>query len=214
MSAPTGTERPSRKTASVADVRAGGQPPGLKDRRNEEHWAGRLYMRAVSPYFTWLFLRIGFSANQLTYLMIISGVLAGVVAGVVPGLTGALVTAVLVQLYLLLDCSDGEMARYTTDNVVVSRAKSGLPAEPAGGDRAARPRSSGLAMARQAVAALRFHRIIGAVELSLLILLAALLDLAVGGLGATRVLTVAVAVVAGVQTVLHFVSVVASRRLR
>jgi phosphatidylglycerophosphate synthase len=270
MSAPTGTERPSRKTASVADVRAGGQPPGLKDRRNEEHWAGRLYMRAVSPYFTWLFLRIGFSANQLTYLMIISGVLAGVVAGVVPGLTGALVTAVLVQLYLLLDCSDGEVARYTrqtsvagvyldrlghyfsevallvglgfraqgslsnggwvelglvaalgaalikaeTDNVVVSRAKSGLPAEPAGGDRAARPRSSGLAMARQAVAALRFHRIIGAVELSLLILLAALLDLAVGGLGATRVLTVAVAVVAGVQTVLHFVSVVASRRLR
>ncbi|MGI8328737.1 CDP-alcohol phosphatidyltransferase family protein [Actinomadura scrupuli] len=269
-SGPAEQARPSRRSASVADVRAGGQPPGLKQRRNEEHWAGRLYMRSLSPYFTWVFLRVGFSPNQLTYLMIACGIGAGVVAGLWSGLAGAIVTAVLVQLYLLLDCSDGEAARFTgqtsvagvyldrlghyfsevslliglgfraqgaltnggwvelgligalgaalikaeTDNVVVARAKSGLPAEPASGDRAARPRSTGLALARQAAAALRFHRIIGAVELSLLILVAGVIDMLAGGLTATRVLAVAVALVAGVQTVLHFVSIVASRRLK
>lgn len=278
MSMPTGAEplpaaepRPTRKTARIADVRAYGQPPGLKERRNEEHWAGRWYMRAISPYFSWLFLRLGFSANQLTYLMLFTGIAAGVVAAVWHGLAGAAVTALLVQLYLLLDCSDGEVARFTrqtsvtgvfldrlghyfsevallvglglraqgalanggwvelglvaalgaalikaeTDNVVVARAKSGLPADPSGGDSAARPRAVGLALARQAASMLRFHRIIGAVELSLLILAAGAVDQALShGLTATRALTVAVAIVAGVQTVLHFVSIVASRRLK
>jgi Phosphatidylglycerophosphate synthase len=232
-----GAVPPNRRSASVADVRAGGQPPGLKNRRNEEHWAGRIYMRSLSPYFSWLFLRLGFSPNQLTYMMIGCGVGAGVVAGLWSGLAGAIATALLVQLYLLLDCSDGEVARFTgrtsvagvyldrlghyfsevalliglgfraqgalanggwvelgligalgaalikaeTDNVVVARAKSGLPADPAGGDRAARPRSTGLALARQATAALRFHRIIGAVELSLLIVLAGVIDQFPGG---------------------------------
>jgi hypothetical protein len=267
--------RPTRKTATIAQVKALGQPAGLKQRRNEEHWAGRWYMRDVSPLFTWVFLRLGFSANQLTYLMIVAGIAAGAVAGAWPGVWGALAAAVVVQLYLLLDCSDGEVARFTrqtsvtgvyldrlghyfsevallvglgfraqhgsgssggfaggwielglvaalgaalikaeTDNVVVSRAKSGKPVDPAGGDSAARPRSTGLALARQAAAMLRFHRIIGAVELSLLILAAAVIDHFAGGVTATRVLMVAVAAVAAVQTLLHFVSIVASRRLR
>jgi phosphatidylglycerophosphate synthase len=276
----TDNKMPARKAPTVAEVRAGGQPPGLKERRNEEHWAGRLYMRTASPYFSWLFLRIGFSPNQLTYLMIVCGVLGGVVvalassgpAGIVTAVAGAL----LIQAYLLLDCSDGEVARYSertsitgvyldrighymsevallvglgiraqggfesggwvelgliaalgaalikaeTDNVVVARAKSGLPAEPVAGDRALRPRSTRLALARQMASMLRFHRIIGAVELSLLILAAALFDILVlnadgdDGWTAIRVLTVAVAAVAVVHTVLHFVSIVASRRLR
>jgi phosphatidylglycerophosphate synthase len=271
---------PARKPPTVAAVRTGGQPPGLKERRNEEHWAGRLYMRALSPYFSWLFLRIGFSPNQLTYLMIVCGVLGGVAVALplsgTAGLIGAGAGVLLIQAYLLLDCSDGEVARYSgktsitgvyldrlghyfseiallvglgfraqgdlrsggwvelglvaalgaalikaeTDNVVVARAKAGLPAEPSIGDRALRPRSSGLALARQLASMLRFHRIIGAVELSLLILAAALLDFYVlhatdaTGWTVTRGLTVAVAVVAVLQTVLHFVSIVASRRLK
>jgi phosphatidylglycerophosphate synthase len=259
---------------SVAEVRSGGQPPGLKDRRNEEHWAGRIYMRRISPYFTWLFVRIGFSPNQLTYMMIVCGMLGGaavaVKAGGTPGLVWAIVGAVLIQAYLLLDCSDGEVARFRkrtsitgvyldrighymsevtllaglgvraqgawenggyvelgllaalgaalikaeTDNVVVARAKSGLPAEPSTGDRALRPESTGLALAREAVSLLKLHRIIGAVELSLLIVAAAVIDKLTDGLAATRVLAVAVAVVAVVQTGLHFVSIVASRRLK
>jgi phosphatidylglycerophosphate synthase len=264
----------ARRPPTIAEVRTGGQPPGLMDRRNEEHWAGRLYMRSVSPYFSWLFVRIGFAPNQLTGLMICCGVLAGVVVALplsgLPWVAGAVVGALLIQAYLLLDCSDGEVARFTgrtsvtgvyldrighylsevallaglgyraqgalepggwvelglaaalgaalikaeTDNVVVARAKSGLSVQPAGGDRALRPRSTMLALGRQAASMLRFHRIIGAVELSLLILLAAVADLLTGGLAVTRGLVVAVAVVALLQTVLHLISVLASRRLR
>ncbi|OLT30233.1 transferase [Actinomadura sp. CNU-125] len=268
-----GDERAPRKGARVADVRAHGQPPGLKDRRNEEHWAGRLYMRALSPYFAWLAMRLGFSPNQLTYLMMLSGIAAGVVVSLpLSPLWTAVGGAVLIQIYLLLDCVDGEVARYLrqtsvagvfldrighylsevsllvglgfaaqggwetggyvelgmlaalgaalikaeTDNVVVARAKSGLAADPTGGDRALRPRSTRIALARQAASMLRFHRIIGAVELSLLILAAAALDTVLGSEtpAAIRVLTVAVAAVAVLQTLLHLVSILASRRLK
>ncbi|MEU8804505.1 CDP-alcohol phosphatidyltransferase family protein [Spirillospora sp. NPDC048819] len=273
---PDGDDRPDRKGAGVADVRRYGQPPGLKDRRNEEHWAGRIYMRDLSPYFSWIALRLGFSPNQLTYLMMACGVLAGVVVSLPASGTGALWTALggaaLIQVYLLLDCVDGEVARYLrrtsvagvfldrighylsevalliglgfaaqggwesggwvelglvaalgaalikaeTDNVVVARAKSGLAADPAGGDRALRPRSTGIALARQAASMLRFHRIIGAVELSLLIVAAAVVDTVFGTEtpAATRVLMAAVAAVAVVQTLLHLVSILASRRLK
>jgi phosphatidylglycerophosphate synthase len=264
----------ARKPPTIAEVRTGGQPAGLTDRRNEEHWAGRLYMRSVSPYFSWLFIRIGFAPNQLTGMMVCCGVLAGVaVALPLTGwalLAGAVAGVVLIQAYLLLDCSDGEVARFTgrtsvtgiyldrighylsevallvglgyraqgaltsgrwaqlglvaalgaalikaeTDNVVVARAKSGLAVEPASGDRALRPRSTALALARQAASMLRFHRIIGAVELSLLILVAAVIDKIGGGLTATRWLVAVVAAVAALQTVLHLVSILASRRLR
>ncbi|MBT2210652.1 CDP-alcohol phosphatidyltransferase family protein [Actinomadura sp. NEAU-AAG5] len=269
-------QRPDRRGASVADIRRYGQPPGLKDRRNEEHWAGRLYMRDLSPYFAWIALRLGFSPNQLTYLMMLSGIVAGAVVSLPASGTAALWTAlggaVLIQVYLLLDCVDGEVARYLrrtsvagvfldrighylsevslliglgfaaqggwrnggwvelglvaalgaalikaeTDNVVVARAKSGLTADPSGGDRALRPRSTGIALARQAASMLRFHRIIGAVELSLLILGAAALDVVLGTdtPAATRVLMVAVAAVAVLQTLLHLVSILASRRLK
>jgi phosphatidylglycerophosphate synthase len=269
-------DRPSRTTATVADVRRHGQPPGLKDRRNEEHWAGRLYMRDLSPYFSWVALRMGFSPNQLTYMMMGCGVLAGLVISLPVSGGGALWTAIagalLIQLYLLLDCVDGEVARYLkqtsvagvfldrighylsevslliglglaaqggwttggyvelgllaalgaalikaeTDNVVVARAKSGLAADPSGGDRALRPRSTRIALARQAASMLRLHRIIGAVELSLLIVAAALLDVLIGADTPVmmRVLTVAVAAVAVLQTLLHLVSILASRRLK
>ena len=72
------------------------------------------------------------------------------------------------------------------------------------------------ALARQAASMLRFHRIIGAVELSLLILAAALIDTLTGADTpvAIRVLMVAVALVAVVQTLLHLVSILASRRLK
>jgi phosphatidylglycerophosphate synthase len=275
---------------SLAEVRAGGQPVGLKERRNEEHWAGRLYMRDISPYFSWLFVRLGVSPNALTGWMIVSGVLAGVVFALAPtgwaGILTALVGALLVQTYLMLDCADGEVARFTgrtsvagvyldrighylsevailvglgfrahgglgdwlagtpvtgtavpaggwvvagfaaalgaalikaeTDNVVVARAKSGMTAEPSGGDGALVPRASGLALARRLAAGLRFHRIIGAIELSLFIVVAAVLDAYVlgGGLMATRVLMAAALLAAAVQTVLHLISVLASRRLQ
>jgi phosphatidylglycerophosphate synthase len=98
-------------TPSVAELRAATQPPSLFERNSGEHWAGRLYMRSVSPYATKLLLHTRLSPNAVTWLMILSGVAA---AGVLtlPGVLPAVVAVLLIQLQLLFDCSDGEMARW------------------------------------------------------------------------------------------------------
>ena len=254
---------------SLAEVKASGQPPAVIARLNDEHWAGRVYMRRLSPAATWVFARLGWSPNAVTVGFIVCGLAA---AGVVtlPGLGPAVGAAVLIQLYLLLDCSDGELARWSgragsvtgiyldrighylaeaallaalgiraqgqfaasgpyltaglaaavlavlvkaeTDNVIVARASAGLGGSYA--DEALAPRSSGLALARRLASALKVHRVIQAVELSLLILVAAIIDAARGGLTATRVLTVACLVIAGLMVVAHLAAIVASRRLR
>jgi hypothetical protein len=61
---------------------------------------------------------------------------------------------------------------------------------------------------------LRVHRITHAVELSLLILLAAVADQIRGGLLATRVLVLACLAVSALMVVAHMGAIVASRRLR
>ena len=60
--------------------------------------------------------------------------------------------------------------------MIVARASSGLDGKH--DDEALAPRSQGLALARRLASALRVHRIIQAVELSVLILLAAIADAA------------------------------------
>jgi hypothetical protein len=94
----------------------------------------------------------------------------------------------------------------------VARAKSGLPQTHE--DTALAPRGSGLALARRLAAALKVHRIIQAVELSLLILIAAIIDAVAGSLTATRVLVVVCLVIAALMVVAHLVAIVASRRLK
>ncbi|WP_327043913.1 CDP-alcohol phosphatidyltransferase family protein [Microbispora sp. NBC_01189] len=247
---------------SVAELRAVAQPQTTMDRRSGEHWAGLLYMRRLSIYATWLLAKTPVTPNQVTGLMILCGVAAGAVLAL-PGLWAALAAALLIQVYLLLDCSDGELARWTgrtsitgvyldrvghyfaeaalliglgfrasetlpdwytvmgvaaalgailikaeTDLVDVARARSGLVATTeAAAQQFASPR---LALARRAAAALRFHRVIQAVELSLIVVAAAVLD---NWFSATRILMVACVVIAVVQLVLHLVSILASRRL-
>jgi phosphatidylglycerophosphate synthase len=96
---------------TIAELRAATQPASIFERNSGEHWAGRLYMRRVSPYLTRLLLRTPISANGVTWLMIVVGLAA---AGVLclPGLLPAIGAALLIQLQLLLDCSDGEVARW------------------------------------------------------------------------------------------------------
>ena len=257
----SGAARPS-----LAEVRAVAQPPGHIARRNGEHWAGRWYMRRLSIRATWAFVDTPVTPNQLTGVMTVVGVLGGV-ALAFPGLWTAVLAALLIQLYLLLDCSDGELARWRrttsvtgvyldrvgayfaeaavlaglgfraqdglaggwavlglagalgailikaeTDLVDVARAKSGLdPVQ----DSASVPRSGLLATLRRVVGATKFHRIVQRIDLALLALAAEVADAVRGAdLTATRLLTAAAAVVAGVQLVLHLVSILASRRLR
>ncbi len=86
-------------------------PAGVKDRRSGEHWAGRLYMREISLRVDRHLVNTRVTPNQLTYVMTLAGVLAAP-ALLVPGITGALLGVLMVQLYLLLDCVDGEVARW------------------------------------------------------------------------------------------------------
>ena len=96
---------------TLNEVRAKGQPPEVLARLNDEHWFGRLYMRKLSPYATVVFARLGWSPNAVTVCFMLAGVAAGVLTAV-PGLPAAIGVALLIQLYLLFDCSDGELARW------------------------------------------------------------------------------------------------------
>jgi phosphatidylglycerophosphate synthase len=68
-------------------------------------------MRRLSPHLTRVFLGAGLSANAVTALMIPTGLLAALVL-TFSGVAFAIGAALLIQLQLLLDCSDGELARW------------------------------------------------------------------------------------------------------
>ncbi len=97
--------------SSIAELRAVAQPEATLGRANAEHWAGRLYMRRVSPYLTWLVLRTPLTANGVTWLMIGSGLVAAAALSA-PGIAAVVAAFLLIQVQLLLDCSDGEVARW------------------------------------------------------------------------------------------------------
>lgn len=274
---------------TIAELREVTQPEHVRSRAAAEHWVAHVYLRRISPYLTRPLLRAGFSANGVTWLMIGAAALAAVATAWV-GLAGAVLAAVLVQLQMLLDCSDGEVARwrgtsspvgvyldrvghYTAecgialalgvrvalgggfgsgptvtaqpgawggllaaladpalflgallallvalnkvenDLVHVSRAYAGIPVNQ--DSEAVRVPSAGLVRSlRRAARLVPFHRVFHSVELTLLVLAAALLDLVVGDRLATRSLLL-VLVVAGFVTVAgHLAAVLSSARLR
>ncbi|MER7314821.1 MULTISPECIES: CDP-alcohol phosphatidyltransferase family protein [Streptomyces] len=255
---------------SIAELRPVVHPAGVKDRRSGEHWAGRLYMREISLRIDRHLVNTRITPNQLTYVMTVAGVLAAP-ALLVPGIWGALLGVLMVQLYLLLDCVDGEVARWKkqfslggvyldrvgaylcdaavlvglglraadlwgsgrvdwlwaflgtlaalgailikaeTDLVGVARHQGGLPPVK---EAASEPRSSGMAFARRAAGALKFHRLILGVEASLVVLAAAVVDVVRDDLFFTRLAVAVLAGIALLQTVLHLVSILASSRLK
>jgi phosphatidylglycerophosphate synthase len=96
---------------SIAELRTATQPASLFERNSGEHWTGRLYMRRFSPYVTSLALRARVNANALTAMTLVFG-LAGAALLTVPGLLPAAGALLLIQLQMLFDCSDGEVARW------------------------------------------------------------------------------------------------------
>lgn len=227
-------------------------------------------MREVSLRVDRYLVNTKVTPNQLTYLMTVAGVLAAP-ALLVPGIPGALLGVLMVQLYLLLDCVDGELARWKkqfslsgvyldrvgaylcdaavlvgfglraadlwgsgridwlwaflgtlaalgailikaeTDLVGVARHQGGLPPVK---EAASEPRSSGMAFARRAAGAFKFHRLILCVEASLVILVAAVLDSVRDDFFFSRLAVAVLAGIALLQTLLHLVSVLASSRLK
>lgn len=227
-------------------------------------------MREISLRCDRYLVNTRITPNQLTYLMTVAGALAAP-ALLVPGITGAVLGVIMVQLYLLLDCVDGEIARWRkqysmagvyldrvaaylcdaavlvgfglraadlwgsgridwlwaflgtlaalgailikaeTDLVGVARHQQGLAPVK---ESASEPRSSGMALARKAAGALKFHRLVLGIEASLLILVLAIVDSVRGDLLFSRVGVAVLAGIAMLQTLLHLVSILASSRLK
>ncbi len=76
------------------------------------HWFNTLFVRHFSIYITWLFVRIGVSANAVTFLMIPT-VLVGVAMCVPHILWLNIMGIFLLMLAEVFDCVDGEIARWT-----------------------------------------------------------------------------------------------------
>jgi phosphatidylglycerophosphate synthase len=254
---------------SIAELRAVTQPASIFARDSGEHWAGRLYIRRLSPYVTRLLLRAGFTPNGVTWLMIASGLLAAVAVSV-PGVATAAAAVVLIQLQILFDCSDGELARWLKRSspagiyldrighwlteaalpialgvradggwdslgtytalglvvavlvllvkgesalVTVARAEAGLPV--AEDTRAvAAPRAGALRRMRRWAGRLPFFRAFVALEFTLLVLAAAIVDAVAGDEAGSRVLVIALIAVAAVTAAGHLVAILASDRLQ
>ena len=256
-------------TPSIAELRAATQPESIFARHSGEHWAGRLYVRRFSPYVTRRLVPTRVTPNAVTWAMIAVGVLAAAVL-TLPGVLAALAAALLIQCQILLDCVDGELARwrrqfspagiyldrlahflteaalpialgiradggwdelggYTMLGLLaavlallvrmeivlvhVARAEAGKP--PFQDTAAASaPRLSPLRRLRRALGFLPFFRAFVAIEATLLALAAALLDLALGELEATRALVVALVPVAAITAIGRLFAILSSERLR
>ena len=265
------TARPTNPT--IAEIKEVSQPQEIRGRQSSEHWLNEVYLRRLSPYQTRILLKAGFSANGVTYLMIATGFAAGL-ALLIPGLPGGLLAAFFGQLQMLLDCSDGEVARWRqtsspsgvfldkighyvaegfipialgiravggvaqldpqnlgfvvlglllsvlllfnkalNDMVHVARAFNGLsilsesPAVFA-------PQSAMLAKLRSIVRIFPFNRIFHSIEMTLLIAIAAVIDVFVGDLLATQFLLQFMVVTAGVTVIGHTIAILNSSRLR
>lgn len=259
-------DRPVNPT--IAQLREVTQPPSVRTRAGAEHWVAHAYLRDISPYLTRILLRAGFSANGVTWLMIACAGLAAVSTGW-PSFVGAVLVVIFVQLQMLIDCCDGEVARWrqtsSPKGVYLDRvghyvAECGiavaLGVRASGGPQTSGvwisaglllgllvalnkvendlvhvsrhyaqmsqmrdaeevrvPARGGLRTARQLARFVPFHRVFHSVELSILVLAAAVVDLFADGV-ATKVLLAGLVVSACVTVVGHLAAVLTSSRLR
>ena len=256
-----------RTRPSLDELRAIVHPPKLVTDVSREHWMGRLYMRRVSLRFTRLMVPTRMTPDGLTWLMVLSGLAAAVVL-TVPSDWSDVVAVVLLQVQLLCDCSDGELARwrqwssprgiyldrfghYTTDATVVcavgvhadgglgsiagwttvglvgavlvlvsraetdlvhvARAYVGLPRfEPT----AVAPQVSGIRRLRRLAYTFPINRLLLAWDLSLALVVVAIVDVVAGSTVGHQVLAVVLAGVGVLVCLLHLVTILTSARLR
>ncbi|WP_062135390.1 CDP-alcohol phosphatidyltransferase family protein [Demequina aestuarii] len=258
---------PARIDVPLDTIRAVGQPPAIRGRATAEHWSASLYWRKVSPRLTQRFLAAGLSADAVTVGVILTGWMAAL-SLLIPSIAGPLLAAVFAQSQMLVDASDGEVARvrgtsgprgvfldkiahYTTEGLIpitlgasvaismgdvlplalgallgsmvlmnkllndavhVARGAVGMPNVPDSHEAREIGRPL-LRLARKAFNLVPLHRVYHSVEMTHLILIAALVQTVVGApvLWWTLIALVAITpfVLAG-----HFVAIMASPKLR
>lgn len=74
-------------------------------------WYSKMFYRSISIHITKLLLRTSVTANQVTFFTIVLGLIAGVLFSFGTH-SYMLAGALLLQLWLIFDCVDGEIARY------------------------------------------------------------------------------------------------------
>jgi phosphatidylglycerophosphate synthase len=102
---------PATSRPTLDELREVAQPPTVVGRASGEHWAGKLFHRNISIRLTRLIVNTRVTPNGLTWLMLAIGIGAAVVM-TVPHLWSAVVVVVLIQLQGIVDCMDGELARW------------------------------------------------------------------------------------------------------
>ena len=83
--------------------------------KRENDWANRqLHPIAarVSIYFSWVFINLGFSPNTVTILFFLVGLVGGFLM-LINSLWAILTAYILWRLHIIIDVSDGEVARFT-----------------------------------------------------------------------------------------------------
>jgi phosphatidylglycerophosphate synthase len=95
---------------SVHDVRMNYYSHEQKVEEDKEGWYG-YYIRQISFYPTTLFLNLGISANQATWISIVVLILGCSLLAVGEHMS-AIVGALLVNCWFILDYVDGDIARY------------------------------------------------------------------------------------------------------
>ena len=104
----------SSSVPSIAELRPVVQPDAHLGRSGEEHWAGRLYMRRLSPHVTRAARRHA-AERERGHVPDDPRRPARRPRAQPPRLAAALGAVLLIQLQLLLDCCDGEVARWRRD---------------------------------------------------------------------------------------------------
>jgi phosphatidylglycerophosphate synthase len=105
------TDASTTKRPSIEELRKVAQPESVVGRASAEHWAGRLYMRFVSIYLTRWLAPTRVTPDALTSLLIVVGIAAAVVL-TIPHWWSAVIALLLIQVQGLVDCMDGELARW------------------------------------------------------------------------------------------------------
>lgn len=101
--------RPLKPT--IAQIREISQPVSVTGRSTSEHWIADLYQRRISVYLTRILLKTPITANGVTWLMVIVGASIGPVL-LIQGWVGVALALFLSHLQMLIDCCDGEVARW------------------------------------------------------------------------------------------------------
>jgi phosphatidylglycerophosphate synthase len=81
------------------------------------YWFNVIFSRYISIYLTWIFVKLGFSANIVSGIMILTG-LTGV-ALLLPHISWLNILGfILVVFFEVLDCCDGEVARWKKESSI------------------------------------------------------------------------------------------------